>query len=283
MVVGAPRYDGGGGSVTNSGIAYVYDVLSGEQVSRLDNPSATADDGFGAALAITTGGRVIVGTEFGGKAFVFDLRSGALQRTFEAPPGARGYYGSLVFSQEKQTIVGSTYGWLDVFESPLSSVRRSFEAPESKRLPTDSGSVISLTAAGEIIVIGNSGVRWDHEGGGFANDSGSVFVVEGLSLGPLERFLRGDSNEDARVDIADAIWLISFLFRGGRAPRCDDAADSNDDGQVNLADVVYTLRFQLFAGPTPPEPFPVCGGDPAGADHLLCEGYGRCEVIDLVE
>ena len=43
------------------------------------------------------------------------------------------------------------------------------------------------------------------------------------------RFVRGDSNGDGAIDIADAIAVLSYLFAGGRALDCDDAADVNDD------------------------------------------------------
>ena len=54
-------------------------------------------------------------------------------------------------------------------------------------------------------------------------------------------FLRGDTNASGAVDIADAIATLEWLFIGGVAADCPDAADTNDDGVVDLADAVVTL------------------------------------------
>jgi hypothetical protein len=82
-------------------------------------------------------------------------------------------------------------------------------------------------------------------------------------------FLRGNSNGEDAVDIADAISTLAFLFSGGKAPRCADAADANDDGRLDLSDALYTLGFLFLGGPAPPVPFPQPGLDPT-ADGLGC-------------
>lgn len=64
---------------------------------------------------------------------------------------------------------------------------------------------------------------------------------------PRGVFLRGDGNHDGRVDVTDPIGTLEFLFRGGPAPRCEDAADANDDGRLDLSDPLITLAF-LFTG-----------------------------------
>ena len=63
-------------------------------------------------------------------------------------------------------------------------------------------------------------------------------------------FLRGDANGDGRCDISDPIFELDFLFRGGAAGNCEDAADSNDDGTVDISDAVTLLnhRFHGTAG-----------------------------------
>jgi hypothetical protein len=78
------------------------------------------------------------------------------------------------------------------------------------------------------------------------------------------------------MEIADAIFTLSYLFVSGPAPSCLDAADTNDSGAVDIADAVTTLGH-LFAsrGPLPP-PFDECGIDPR-ADALDCEAFLPCE------
>lgn len=77
-------------------------------------------------------------------------------------------------------------------------------------------------------------------------------------------FIRGDANEDGRVNIADPIWTLTELFRAGPVTERREAADSDGDGAVRISDAVYTLHYQLLGGPPPPPPFPECGEAPAG-------------------
>lgn len=81
-------------------------------------------------------------------------------------------------------------------------------------------------------------------------------------------FVRGDTNGDRSVNIADPIQSLAYLFTGGAVP-CLDAADSNDDGTVNIGDPIHTLAYLFSAGPPPPPPFPNCAEDPT-ADALGC-------------
>ncbi len=86
---------------------------------------------------------------------------------------------------------------------------------------------------------------------------------------PPAEFVRGDSNRDGRVDITDAVRTLRHLY-AGVAIACADAADSNDDETLNLADATYILAYLFQAGPTVPAPFPNSGRDPSG-DALGCE------------
>lgn len=91
---------------------------------------------------------------------------------------------------------------------------------------------------------------------------GSVMVQDAL-------FLRGDANGDGKRDISDPIAHLDFLFRGGAASPCEDAADTNDDGRLDLSDAVMGLSFLFQGKPTLPAPFPGAGVDPT-PDALGC-------------
>ena len=78
------------------------------------------------------------------------------------------------------------------------------------------------------------------------------------------------------VDMADAIYILQYLFAGGAALPCEKAADANDDnGAINLGDSVYILQYLFANGPEIPPPFPLCGSDTT-EDDLSCEQYGPC-------
>ncbi len=102
--------------------------------------------------------------------------------------------------------------------------------------------------------------------------SGTATIV---SESPDPGFVRGDTNNDDTIDIADAIWLLNYLFQGGPAPACLDAGDTNDDTGIDIGDSVYLMNYQFISGPPPPSPFPGCGTDPT-PDLLDCASYGHC-------
>jgi len=76
---------------------------------------------------------------------------------------------------------------------------------------------------------------------------------------PFAQFIRGNPNDDAKVNIADPIWIINELFRSGPPTLCPDAADANGDTQVDASDAVYLIAYLFLSGAPPIEPFPLCG------------------------
>ena len=92
----------------------------------------------------------------------------------------------------------------------------------------------------------------------------------------LEIFLRGDSNADGNVNVADGVSTLGFLFAGNQAPPCFDAADTDDSGQVNVADSIRTFNYLFAHGAAPAPPGPdACGEDPTD-DALSCEAFTGC-------
>jgi PKD repeat protein/spore coat protein CotH len=83
-------------------------------------------------------------------------------------------------------------------------------------------------------------------------------------------FLRGDPNEDTKVDLSDAVSILRMLFAGRPLPPCEDRLDANDDGELSIADAVRVLSYLFAGGAALPAPFPVEGSDQTG-DALRCE------------
>ncbi|MEM7263059.1 MAG: IPT/TIG domain-containing protein [Planctomycetota bacterium] len=103
-------------------------------------------------------------------------------------------------------------------------------------------------------------------------DFGCDFRPDGYTY-PSEpegnRFLRGNTNNDAGIDLSDGVAVLNFLFLGAAGPECMDAADSNDSGAVDLADAVYTFNFLFLGGDPIPAPN-TCGLDPTDDDVADC-------------
>ncbi|MGH9361648.1 MAG: hypothetical protein ACRD2T_07000, partial [Thermoanaerobaculia bacterium] len=97
-----------------------------------------------------------------------------------------------------------------------------------------------------------------------------VFVEGRINIvGDVAVFLRGDSDGNFALDISDPVHLLSFLFLGGAAPACLDAADADDSGILDLSDALYVLGFLFLDGAPVPSPLGKAGVDPT-PDLLSC-------------
>jgi hypothetical protein len=61
----------------------------------------------------------------------------------------------------------------------------------------------------------------------------------------------GDANGDGKINGGDAVFIISYIFRGGPAPPYPNAADANCDNKVNSGDAVYLIGYIFRGGPAP--------------------------------
>jgi len=73
------------------------------------------------------------------------------------------------------------------------------------------------------------------------------------------RFLRGDANADAVVDLSDAVSVLEHLFLGGPSPKPLQSGDFDGSGALDLTDSIYLLSYLFLGGPEPPAPFPEAG------------------------
>jgi hypothetical protein len=67
----------------------------------------------------------------------------------------------------------------------------------------------------------------------------------------IVNFLRGDSNSDGDVNIADISYIISYVFRSGPVPASLESADANSDETVDISDALYLVNFIFRSGPPP--------------------------------
>lgn len=73
---------------------------------------------------------------------------------------------------------------------------------------------------------------------------------------PLRALLavsRGDANNSGTINILDATYLISFLYKGGPAPTPDYLmGDANCSGVVSILDATYIQAYLYGGAPMPP-------------------------------
>ncbi len=61
----------------------------------------------------------------------------------------------------------------------------------------------------------------------------------------------GDANHDGVIDIGDAVFLITYIFKSGSPPECLEEGDANCDGAIDIADAVDVINY-IFKGGSPP-------------------------------
>ena len=141
---------------------------------------------------------------------------------------------------------------------------------------------INLPVLGDEPVIQNAYVGFTAATGGAVIGSEVDNVILTLfpadDVPPETGFRRGDADAVGAINLTDGVFLLNFLFLGGGAPPCADAADANDDGTLNITTGVFVFNWLFLGGPLPPAPGPgACGEDPT-PDDLGCDSYDNCDV-----
>jgi len=98
----------------------------------------------------------------------------------------------------------------------------------------------------------------------------------------------GDMNGDGKVNLADCVYLLGYLFGGGTPPvPCASCwygdlgrGDVNGDSKTNLGDAIWILGY-LFAGGPAPGPCPSCY--PCEPCRLPATGIAKCYDPDKGE
>ncbi len=172
---------------------------------------------------------------------------------FEALYGTRGMkvageYSGNLSNRGEEIILEGTFG---------ERILR-FTFADSWHPTTDGGgaSLVVVRADGDPATWGEAaGWRPSRVGGGTPGVHGGDLPPEGWQL-------IGDANQDASLNIVDAVALSQLLFGGGApvlpcgAGTLEDRGnvrllDPNGDGEVNLSDAVYLLGY-LFRRGAPP-------------------------------
>lgn len=85
------------------------------------------------------------------------------------------------------------------------------------------------------------------------DNAGHVGIASVLVLNDCTPdFIAGDVNNNGAVNVADLVYLATYLFANGPQPPLGLLpADINCDHNVDLADVVYLYRFLYQSGPAP--------------------------------
>jgi len=199
-IVSAYQEDDAGG--TNSGKAYIF-AVDGTLVHTLDNPndfSSSSEDQFGNSIAIS-GNYAIVGASreddvsgsTSGKAYIFDVTTGALVHTLDNPnpygTSASDYFGISVAISGDYAIVGayaeddaggSTSGKAYIFDVTTGALLYTLDNP------TAYGTSAGDRFGGAVAMSGNYaivGAEMEDDAVAFENDDGDEEFIVGLGSG----------------------------------------------------------------------------------------------------
>ena len=62
---------------------------------------------------------------------------------------------------------------------------------------------------------------------------------------------KGDVTGDGEINIADVLFLINYLYKGGPAPDPLEMGDVNCDDEIDIEDVIYLINYLYKNGPSP--------------------------------
>jgi len=80
------------------------------------------------------------------------------------------------------------------------------------------------------------------------SDYDRLYVVNLVSGGSSSC---GDANGDASTGIADVVYLLNYMFKGGPAPEPLCVGDADGNGEINIGDAVYVINYVFKGGPMP--------------------------------
>jgi len=233
-VVGAWQDDVVG---TDSGSAYIFEVVTGQQLFKIMPSDGLQDDLFGHRVSISGDTVVVSATgnddngSGSGAAYVFDATTGQQGHKLLPDDGDVGdQFGVSVDIDDRVVVIGA--GW-DDDNGDMSGSAYIFDAITGLQVrkiqPSDSvaGDHFGLTAAvsGGRAVIGSG---FDDDNGA---DSGSAYVFEAAVCAT-------DINSDGVVDTSDLGILIGFF---GQSNPALPQADINGDGVVDTADLGFLI------------------------------------------
>ncbi len=64
-------------------------------------------------------------------------------------------------------------------------------------------------------------------------------------------YLNGDANGDEAINVADAVFLINYIFKGGAPPEPEAAGDADCNLAINIGDAVLLINYIFKSGEPP--------------------------------
>lgn len=236
----------------DEGVAYSYDLSTGNLVQTFNNPSPEAGDEFGRHVALN-GNYAAVGApkdntnaSSAGSVYIFDVATGNLVTTINNPtPSVNDFFGFSVNIDDDYTIVGA---WSDNTGATNAGSAYIYDTATGALLHTLNNPAPEINDLfGLRVALGSGyvavGARDDDAG---AVDAGSVYVYD-VSTGVLLYTLNNPTPEvgdnfGQRIDIDG-----NYMVIGARG----DSTNASGAGSVYIYDVTTGSLLTTINNPTP--------------------------------
>jgi hypothetical protein len=74
-----------------------------------------------------------------------------------------------------------------------------------------------------------------------------VITYSGCCVG-----VRGNIDASGAIDIADLVYLVNYMFKGGSAVPCAEEGDvDGSGGAIDIADLVHLVNYMFKQGTDP--------------------------------
>ncbi len=70
-------------------------------------------------------------------------------------------------------------------------------------------------------------------------------------VGDVCDYICGDADGGGSVSIADAVYIVNYIFGGGPAPDPVEAGDADCSGAISISDAVFIINYIFGGGPAP--------------------------------
>jgi hypothetical protein len=260
-IVGAPYEDAAGGD--SSGKAYIFNVTTGALLRTLNNPSASAYDYFGYAVAIS-GTYAIVGAHReadaggtqSGEVYIFNISTGALLHTLSNPnaydTSAGDNFGYSVAITDTYAIVGAQYeddaggsasGKAYIYNVSTGALLHTLNNPNA--YGTSSGDYFgsAVTISGNYAIVGAYG---EDDAGG--DSSGKVYIYN-VSTGALLHTLDNPNpyGTSAGDQFGRAVAISGNYAIVGAYTEDDAGGDSSGKAYIFDMNVINSTTTNLTA------------------------------------
>ena len=265
-IVGAPAEDDG---VSFSGIAYIFNVVTGSLIHTLRNPESNKSSNFYGWSVAMSGNYAIVGAVYtdnsSGKAYIYNVTTGALVHTLTNPNAyntpANDQFGNSVAMSGNYAIVGAPFeddpsrndsGKAYIFNVTTGALLFTLNNPNAFGQADGDNFGHSVAVSGNYAIVGAIGEDDAALGGGNGSNSGKAYIFD-VTTGALVHTLDNpNAHATTSADSFGKSVAISGNYAAVGVPN-EDNAGGTDSGVVYVFNVttgalVHTLVNQNLVG-----------------------------------